>query len=132
MTRAYRYIFFKLYKYATIVESKHSTDGGIPHLIAFCSICVLMFLNIMTAFVLLNQLLKVDLYFTRTSATVIAMLFMSSNYFLFLFKGKYKNYERLFISDKRRERVRTIAFWVYVVLTFVLFFTILPLFAPPR
>lgn len=133
MITIYEYIFYKLYKYSLRSERLWGTGHQIPQWLAIFYISVLAFFNLITLFVIINHFLVINITFSRLHGFIIAIIFYSVNYFLFLKGKRYKKIaEKLDKDTKRSKILKDILFWVYVVMTFVLFFTILPMFAPNR
>ena len=90
---------------------------------AYFLICILQIFNIGTIGVLINYFIKFDIDKTITvySSLALALVVMFINYFLLYSKreGIFQEYKTLLPERKTKGKVY---FWLYVVLSFVIFF----------
>ena len=100
---------------------------------AYLLICVLQMANIGTIFVLINYFLKVDI--VKISAVYIGLALAFSvmiiNYF-FLYSNReaiFKEYEDI---PSERKTKGQIYFWLYVILSFVIFFVAVANLVTPK
>jgi len=126
----YEFIFYMLYKYAAKSEKGWETGRGIPHWIGVFSLSCLLFINIITCVVIVYHYFPFSISLTKYHALSLILLLYYINYVIFIKHRKYLKLVKKFSNHFMNKKVlQEIFFWSYIILTFVLFFTILPMFA---
>ncbi|MEQ6122698.1 hypothetical protein AAON49_00690 [Pseudotenacibaculum sp. MALMAid0570] len=124
----YAFIFYKLYKIAQKTEKKWNANARTPVTISIYSLLMLQFLNLLTIFALFTRGLKLipSLTLTKETGLLSALFLYIINYLAFVRGKKYIEIETRYDNDTQSQKnFKTVLFWLYVVLTFVLFYTIL-------
>lgn len=121
----YKYIFYKLYQISKRTEKQWGSGQGIPEWIAIFSISMLQFVNLITLYVILVHGLSFfdnyDLSFSNIIVTGLILYIL--NYLFFVRDNKYSKIEKYYDKDSNKlKKTKTILFWLYVVVSFVLMF----------
>ena len=114
-------MFKELYYWMYAYVSKIKTNKT-PAVSAYVIICVLQMANIGIIFVIINYVLKIDID-KNTAVTAglasIAVLYILNYIFLYAKrKNIFQNYEN---TPPERKAKGQIYFWLYVILSFVIF-----------
>ena len=117
----YKYIYYRIYAWLSI----RFGENDAPQWSALFIVSLLLFFNIMFIMLLLNSFTIKTLYFgsnsARIEAILTALVLYLVNYFIFIFKKKYKKIVQEFKNEKPGERFRnTIKFWAYIILSITL------------
>ena len=127
----YNYIFYKLYKIAKKTEKQWPQGTRMPVAVAFFSTSILQGFNLLTLLAILSlglELFKIP-SLAPEHAIITMILLYAVNYFLFVRNKKFLQIEERFDKDSKNiKTIKAILFWLYVVLTFVLFFVVLETF----
>ena len=127
----YKYIFYKLYKYAKISEKRWGNELAMPINVSILSLLILQNLNLLTILALFTYGIKIIPPFalTKTMAIGTGLIMYIIDYLVFIRNKKFLQIEERFDKDSKSVKtIKTILFWLYVVLTFVLFFLVLETF----
>ena len=127
----YNYIYYKLYKMAKRTEKQWPQSMRMPATIAMFSISILQLVNFAMIFVLLVYGIKVlpPSTLVPEQAIFTMVLIYIVNYFLFVRNKKFLQIEERFDKDsKATKRIKSLLVWLYIILTFVLFFVVLETF----
>ena len=127
----YNYIFYRLYKYAKKTEKKWGSSLAMPITLSIYSLIMLQYLNLLTVFALLTHYIKIIPSFTLTKTMAIGtgLIMYIINYLVFIRNKKFLQIEKKFDRDSDNVKViKTILFWLYVILSFVLFIVVLETF----
>jgi lysylphosphatidylglycerol synthetase-like protein (DUF2156 family) len=126
----FQYFFYKLYIIADKRESKWGDSAGIAHIIAMVLISILIFLNLMTIFVLVNQIASFSFSFEKIHGVIIAIFLYVIIYFSFLNDRKYLTLvEKYDLKSYRYKLLMNTLFYVYIVVSVLSFFIVLETFA---
>lgn len=94
--------------------------------LAMVALSLLLMFNISTIvlyFDLLNNMVYQDL---RLPIILGVILVLVVNYFVFIYRNKYKKIEKIFKNETKKQRiVGSIIIIIYTILTFVLLFSVL-------
>ncbi len=121
----YKYIFYKLYKIAKKTEKNWTPEMRMPASLAITTISILQFLNLMTLKIFLVHGLKTlkQTFLSKEIVIIIGLFLYIINYFLFMRNKKYLLLEEKFDKESRKLKlIKTILFWIYVLLSFLLLF----------
>ena len=126
--RPYKYLFYKLYWYAKRTEKKLG-QAGMPEWIALFSISILLFINAGIVLFLVKRLFEIQVNLSKFSMFVTAVIVYLINYLFFIREKKYLQIVKHFERETRKQAIiRTILVWLYIILSFILFYVVLPLF----
>lgn len=127
-----KYIYYKFYKLAIKSEKQWGANIRMPQMVAFFSISLLQFFNLLTIFVFLSH--GMNLFSIPRLEPMHAILSMSFififNYYVYIKDRRYIKIEKRFdkLFKEKETKLSSIVFWTYVVLTFPLFILTLELF----
>ena len=127
----YYYIFYRLYKMAQKTEKQWSPNMRTPVAVAFFSIAILQFINLLTLFVILKHGIQLDISIelSKEKVILVGIVILLINYYIFIRNKNFSNIETRFDEDSSKSKnLKKMLFWIYIVLTFVLFFTVLETF----
>ena len=128
LSKPYKYLYYKLYMYAKRTEKKLG-QAGMPEWIALFSVSILLFINAGIAFFLVKLLSGVQVNLSKFSVFIAAAVVYLINYLFFIREKKYLQIIKQFERETRTQAtIRTILVWLYIILSFVLFYVVLPLF----
>lgn len=114
MKNYYSYIFYRFYKIALKGEENWSAPLRMPHLVALILVSVFD----LWVCVVLSKLTHANLEKNIVVFYLLIACIFLINYFLFLYKKKYKNIYEIFESEKENVRlIKTIVFWFIIALT---------------
>lgn len=126
LTKAYIYLFYRLYIYANKTE-KSLGQAGMPEWIALFSISIVLFINIGILFFLITYLFDIQINISKVSIFFLVAIVYFFNYIFFIRHKKYVEIINLYKKESRRQSyIRTSLVWLYLVISFVLFYVILP------
>jgi hypothetical protein len=116
MIRAYKYLFYKLCLFERMVFDP------VPGWTAFGLMLALQFFNLFTLYIILNRFCAFSLPF-RWSATNFAFglgALAIPQYFLLLYRGRFKYFVREFGDESERQSViRRLIIGAYIVFSFI-------------
>ena len=114
--------------YAERTEKKFG-QAGMPEWIALFSVSILLFINAGIAIFLVKRLFGIQVNLSKFSMFVTAAIVYLINYLFFIREKKYLQIIKQFERETRTQAtIRTILVWFYIILSFVLFYVVLPLF----
>jgi hypothetical protein len=118
--KAYYYLYYRIYSaWIKIKGSDHA-------FLAMVALSLLLMLNISTLilyFDLLNDMIYDDI---RLPIILGVILVLVVNYFVFIYRNKYKKIKKLFMNETKRQKIiGSIIIITYILLTFVLLFSAL-------
>lgn len=128
LSKPYKYLYYKLYMYAERTEKKLG-QAGMPEWIALFSVSILLFINAGIAIFLVKRLFGIQVNLSKFSMFITAAIVYLINYLFFIREKKYLQIIKQFERETRTQAtIRTILVWFYIILSFVLFYVVLPLF----
>jgi hypothetical protein len=117
MLSAYKYLYYRIYAWNLRLWG----ESDMPHYNALFGVSFLLFLNIMSAFTLVDLLAgKHFVRLTRAVAMSIAGMLICVGYLVLVHKAKYRNLGTQFAGESPdQSRRRLIGIWLYIIITFV-------------
>ena len=112
-------------------EKQWSPNMRTPVAVAFFSIAILQFINLLTLFVILKHGIQLDISIelSKEKVILVGIVILLINYYIFIRNKNFSNIETRFDEDSSKSKnLKKMLFWIYIVLTFVLFFTVLETF----
>lgn len=133
MKLLYQFIFYRLYRFSVGSERSWGAGPGIPHWVGVISFSILLGFNLLTLFVMLNHYFPFAGALNKFHGIGIAFFLYFVNYLIFIRENRYKGIvKRIDGKGTNKKLFMEVFFWLYIISTFVLFFTVLPMFAPTR
>ena len=118
MIRTYKYLFYTLYRQ----QSRWKNDVGPPQIAAFLLTSAILFCSL----IVVVEIIDLSMGFSsvaklsKTEIILALTLFTIPQYFLLVYKGRYKQIAKEFESESPRERcVAGIAVILYQVILFL-------------
>ena len=119
--KLYKYLYYRLYSWN--LKTWGMEDA--PQWNALLGVSFMMFLNLL----LLGHVLQyfdVNIFLReetpKKEAVAIGVILLGINYFIFIYKNKYKVIENQFKKEtKWQRRKNALLLWLYVILSFALF-----------
>lgn len=123
MFRFYRYVFFKLYKWAENLNRKYEAS----EYTAFFSLSFLLFINVLSIDQIMNIILDISIVFgLKIPKFLFIFIVMAPQYFLTIYRKKYLSFIKEFAEyEKSHKRKGTFLVWLYIFITFVFFYAII-------
>ncbi|MBI5019834.1 MAG: hypothetical protein HZB59_00155 [Ignavibacteriales bacterium] len=124
MSRFYKYVFYKLYRWAKILGLDST-----PEWTAMITVSIFLILNILTFLALINLCVEHNFrlpFDSLPKQIIIFVAYLIALYFVFIHKKKYIEIEKQFKEETMEEKKRgAIYTLLYIILTFGLFFLIM-------
>ena len=124
MLKLYKYAFYIFYSWSYKLHRNEESH----HITAFFSLTFLVYINILSALLILNIAFNLSEYKLSVSKIEIALCFLLTvvpQYYLILYKRKYlKILEEFAVESPKKLRRRKIAIWVYIIISFLLLFSV--------
>jgi hypothetical protein len=120
MLKLYKYLYYRIYSWNLRTWGKND----VPEWNALFGVSFMMFLNLLTIFIIL-QFWGIDIFSKYTVPTnlivIVILMLMGINYYIFLYKKKYKLLEKKFANENTKTKNRNLLLlWVYFILSIAL------------
>lgn len=112
MWQAYKYVYYWLYTW----QKKLWGEGDVPEFNAVAGMSLSFGCNVLSIIVILDIIFKVTLFpegIPKKEGIVPIVIIILTHYFAFMHKGKYREIEKEFENESRKER-RKKGFFVLV------------------
>jgi len=128
----YSYVYFRLYKLAKITERQWAEGARMPEWIALFLLFLLVIFNLFSLLIFLRRFLELSIpSLNKWIAVVVFIFFMIINYFVFIRNDRFVRIEKKYDSISNKEKaIRSILFWIYLVITIGAMVGILTLLDP--
>ena len=120
MIKFYKYLYYRLYTW----NLKKWGESDFPQGNALLGVSFMMYINLGLLAVVL-QFFGIQIFFLeevpKKEIIILGLILLAINYFIFLYKGKYKKIVKMFDNETEKQKSRNILFlWIYVFLSFII------------
>jgi len=115
----FRYLYYRLYSW----NLRQWGDQDLPQFNALLGVSFLIYLNILALgeviFVLFSSFLPTFNTFVKIFILIVGYMLLLLNFFLFVYKKKYKEIAERFNNETKTDRNRrSVILWLYVIFSF--------------
>jgi len=118
LLRYYEYLYYKLYSWHVLLhKGKYGPERATWYLISF--LCYLNFLTILLLLQIFTGYGFIELCDSNVNCLMFGVVFVVLNYFIFIYKNKYKIINLEFSQQNKRQNfVGTVFVWIYMIGSF--------------
>ena len=122
-------LYYTLYKVFSINEHTWGNAGGLHYWNAMLFVSLVEMFNVMTLFILINQITKFQISFEKIHGIITIVVFFGGNYFIYIKDRRYKRIVEKFDSKSKRYRyiLNTLTV-LYMLFSIIILFVVLETF----
>ncbi len=125
-----KYLYYKLYKFSLRTEKQWASAHQIVGWTALHGLLVLFILNTVSVLILFSNKVRGTSLNILHAVFLVIILYLLG-YYVFIKEKKYLKIENKFDEiDRSKKKILDALFWIYLILTFLVMFIIIPIMIP--